>query len=231
MDARAVSTGRSFTLRTLVVGIAAGAVVAAAAITFTRRGAPPPSPGVETPSPTAATAALEAQIGRLQQQVGALQRQLVAGGAAAAADAREVRDLAGAVRGKEAREAAEAAERALPREQAAEIAANRMYEKLDRQLAASGPDPAWQPEAEARAALGRLDGARVDGVRCARALCRVDVSLKSGVDGRALTDAIAAQPPFSEGVVYRYDAQAPGRVSLYVRRPGMPFEGGDAEGG
>lgn len=176
---------------------------------------------------------LRAEVQQLRRQIGGLRSELAAArlverAARAATDANEPQAERAAPltrSGSHPRE--DDPEAKLPPAERAELAAARLYDRLDRQVATGAPDPAWRPEAGVREVLGHVEGARVGDVACARTICRIDVALAGGVDSRGISEQIARTPPFSDGVVYRHDPANAAHLILYLQRAGVPITDDD----
>jgi hypothetical protein len=110
----------------------------------------------------------------------------------------------------------------LPPADRQQQAVARLYDKLDQQVAAGTPDPAWRPEAAARTALEEFKGTQVLEVRCTSRLCRVALAHTAADEQKTVVRAIGRTQPFSEGTLSRYAPESdPRHTTLYFQRPGF----------
>jgi len=106
-----------------------------------------------------------------------------------------------------------------PERERHEAERRRYFQDLDR-IVANGAPSDWRPEPSIVSALSSI--VRIEELRCADDLCRVEVSHTSEDEQPQLADKIASLAPFSAGTLYDPDA-ANKRTVLYVARPDVGF--------
>lgn len=184
------------------------------------------APAAEVHGLSADRGAADERLALMQEQIESLKRQVAARATVVPTDSQDLQEMTKAFREERAKSAADAAELSLSRDDRAKLAAAKLFDKLDRELSASAPDPAWRPEAPAREAAGRFPGTRVDGVTCGPKHCRVELTFTNEDARHAVNNEIGTMEPFSSGVAFNFDPVTPLNMRLYFQRAGVPLGDG-----